>query len=514
MQPWRVTEWPTVTWSARTVGCWAVTWSTQLSWTFVRAPEPDRVHVAPDHGVHPDARVVAQLDAADHLGGRVHVDALAQLRAVSPCRRGSSVHPENRQFSRGAAERRAPRASARSAANLTTCSRMRVSMGPWRRAHAPGLPARRASRAGAALAASPLLAAAAQAAPARPRATSGASTPTSSGTSSSSTTPGTAAPPITSTGTTSSATRRSTSRRATCRSSGPTTCARSPSSSSTRAGSARPGVGAVALSWWGRGSWQDRAVPLILDVLRAHDLKATFALEPYADDRARYYASDILYLLREYGEKRHWDAFLLLRNADGRVGPVFKSFRTVLPETSTDCLGEDAPGLRLHVRRRLAAADRLAARHAPRRLRPRHPARRLARVRPHPGRRASTASASTTTSSRPRATAATPRAPRARGSSSRSTSTPATTRSSRARPSDPCYAPRDFAPPTPGLDFATRRRAASARPRASAAPDPRLLGGDARGPARPGPHQRARAASSSSTSTPSTSGTRATPSSR
>jgi hypothetical protein len=103
------------------------------------------------------------------------------------------------------------------------------------------------------------------------------------------------------------------------------------------------GVGAVALSWWGRQSWQDRAVPLILDVLRAHDLKATFALEPYADDRARYYASDILYLLREYGERRHWDVFLLPRNADGRFGPVFKSFRTVLPETSTNCLGETRP---------------------------------------------------------------------------------------------------------------------------------------------------------------------------
>jgi hypothetical protein len=96
----------------------------------------------------------------------------------------------------------------------------------------------------------------------------------------------------------------------------------------------------VALSWWGRESWQDRCVPLILDVLRAHDLKATFALEPYADDRARYYASDILYLLREYGEKRHWDTLLLLRNANGRLGPVFKSFRTVLPETSTNCVGE------------------------------------------------------------------------------------------------------------------------------------------------------------------------------
>jgi Glycosyl hydrolase family 99 len=103
------------------------------------------------------------------------------------------------------------------------------------------------------------------------------------------------------------------------------------------------GVGAVALSWWGRGSFEDRAVPLVLDVLHAHGLKATFALEPYGDDRARRYADDVLYLLSEYGERRHWDCFLLLRDATGRFGPVFKSFRTVLPDTSTDCLGETHP---------------------------------------------------------------------------------------------------------------------------------------------------------------------------
>ena len=38
----------------------------------------DPVHVAADHGVHPDARVLPELDRADHLGGRVHVGASAQ----------------------------------------------------------------------------------------------------------------------------------------------------------------------------------------------------------------------------------------------------------------------------------------------------------------------------------------------------------------------------------------------------------------------------------------------------
>ena len=99
------------------------------------------------------------------------------------------------------------------------------------------------------------------------------------------------------------------------------------------------GAGAVALSWWGQGSWQDQRVGLIMDVLREHDLKATFAMEPYADDRGRRFADDVLFLLREYGEKRRWDSFLLVRDADGRQGPVFKGFRCILPNTTTDCIG-------------------------------------------------------------------------------------------------------------------------------------------------------------------------------
>ena len=97
------------------------------------------------------------------------------------------------------------------------------------------------------------------------------------------------------------------------------------------------GVGAIALSWWGRGSDEDANVRYVMDVMKDHDVKVTFALEPYTDDRGRRYASDILYLLREYGDKRGWDAFLVLKNADGTEGPVFKGFRCILPRESTDC---------------------------------------------------------------------------------------------------------------------------------------------------------------------------------
>lgn len=103
------------------------------------------------------------------------------------------------------------------------------------------------------------------------------------------------------------------------------------------------GVGAIAISWWGQDSRDDQATHLIMDIMRAHDIHVTFHLEPYRDDRVHTYASDVLYLLREYGDKRRWDNFLLLDRADGTAAPVFKSFRTILPPTIIDCNGVRQP---------------------------------------------------------------------------------------------------------------------------------------------------------------------------
>jgi hypothetical protein len=103
------------------------------------------------------------------------------------------------------------------------------------------------------------------------------------------------------------------------------------------------GVGTVNLSWWGPDSYEDRAAHGILDVMRDHDLKVTFHLEPYADDHGRRFAADALYLLEEYGERRRFDAFLLLQDPDGAVGPLFKGFRMILPDTFRDCRGVVRP---------------------------------------------------------------------------------------------------------------------------------------------------------------------------
>jgi glycosyl hydrolase family 99 len=103
------------------------------------------------------------------------------------------------------------------------------------------------------------------------------------------------------------------------------------------------GVGAVNLSWWGPGSYEDRAAHGVMDVMRDHDLKVTFHIEPYAVDRGRRFATDVLYLLEEYGERRHFDAFLLLQDPDGSVSPLFKGFEMILPPTFRDCRGIERP---------------------------------------------------------------------------------------------------------------------------------------------------------------------------
>jgi hypothetical protein len=103
------------------------------------------------------------------------------------------------------------------------------------------------------------------------------------------------------------------------------------------------GAGGIDVSWWGPDSNVNEVIPLLMDIMGAHDLRVTFYVEPYADGHAQNYARDLLYLIENYGNRRHWDCFLLHEYADGKVGPVFKSFRTILLTTTTDCHGVASP---------------------------------------------------------------------------------------------------------------------------------------------------------------------------
>ena len=102
---------------------------------------------------------------------------------------------------------------------------------------------------------------------------------------------------------------------------------------------AESGVGVINMSWWGQGSFSDRAVPLVMDVMAAHDIHVTFHLEPYSPDRVTRFSDDVQYLLRQYGERRRWDCFFFNERDDGSQEPVFKLFNTTLPQQIEDCNG-------------------------------------------------------------------------------------------------------------------------------------------------------------------------------
>ena len=94
------------------------------------------------------------------------------------------------------------------------------------------------------------------------------------------------------------------------------------------------------VSWWGQGSVCDKArCPSSWT-----SCGRTTSVSPSISNRTAAIAAappddDPLHLIREYGERRRWDTFLLLEDADGSARPVFKSFRTILPPTFVDCMG-------------------------------------------------------------------------------------------------------------------------------------------------------------------------------
>ncbi len=56
------------------------------------------------------------------------------------------------------------------------------------------------------------------------------------------------------------------------------------------------GIGAVIVSWWGRGSVEDRRLPAVLAAANAHDLAVAAHLEPYAGRTVASTEADIAHL--------------------------------------------------------------------------------------------------------------------------------------------------------------------------------------------------------------------------
>jgi hypothetical protein len=59
---------------------------------------------------------------------------------------------------------------------------------------------------------------------------------------------------------------------------------------------AAAGVDEIVISWWGRGSQEDRRLPLVLAAVRRHHLQPAIHLEPYPGRSPATVASDLTYI--------------------------------------------------------------------------------------------------------------------------------------------------------------------------------------------------------------------------
>jgi glycoprotein endo-alpha-1,2-mannosidase len=62
------------------------------------------------------------------------------------------------------------------------------------------------------------------------------------------------------------------------------------------------GVGVIISSWWGQGTFEDRAVPVLLDAAEQYGIRVAFHIEPYDGRTADRLLSDIEYIYRHYGD--------------------------------------------------------------------------------------------------------------------------------------------------------------------------------------------------------------------
>ena len=61
------------------------------------------------------------------------------------------------------------------------------------------------------------------------------------------------------------------------------------------------GIGVIITSWWGQGSREDQAVPLLLQTAERYQIRAAFHIEPYNGRTPESLVSDIQYIYEKYG---------------------------------------------------------------------------------------------------------------------------------------------------------------------------------------------------------------------
>jgi hypothetical protein len=62
------------------------------------------------------------------------------------------------------------------------------------------------------------------------------------------------------------------------------------------------GIGVAICTWWGQGTFEDQALPLLLEMGERYGIKIAFHIEPYRDRNAENLVRDIKYLYAQYGD--------------------------------------------------------------------------------------------------------------------------------------------------------------------------------------------------------------------
>jgi hypothetical protein len=103
------------------------------------------------------------------------------------------------------------------------------------------------------------------------------------------------------------------------------------------------GVGVIVSSWWGQGSREDRAIPVLLEAGERYGIKVTFHIEPYSGRTATRLVRDVQYIFDHYGD--HPAFFRTTASSrwspDDRPKGVFFVWLIGFPDTTTQPVEAD-----------------------------------------------------------------------------------------------------------------------------------------------------------------------------
>jgi hypothetical protein len=97
-------------------------------------------------------------------------------------------------------------------------------------------------------------------------------------------------------------------------------------------------IGVIAVSWWGRGGWDDQTLPALFTAAAAAGVQISFHLEPYTGQSAASIVADIRYLLGRFGTSPALYRVARPTSADASTAPHLKTAFGSLRGTADDSI--------------------------------------------------------------------------------------------------------------------------------------------------------------------------------